>query len=159
MASDIGWGGLPFMYPSKTAMHYLLHAHSVIPEDEVPPGSHYRARQDMLQNVRGYKSVKKGLERRILDIERERRRAQSADPTFISTSGVSASYLTNGYEHHAPMNPVFYHEKSCCFRNTGTRCPVFRRKIQIGYTEPRQESVLGMMDIRRRLTRNPCRDL
>ena len=51
MASDIGWGGLPFMVPSKTAMHYIMHAHSIIPEEEIAAGAHYRARQDMLDNV------------------------------------------------------------------------------------------------------------
>ena len=51
MASDRMWGGLPFMVPSKTAMKYLHHA-KVIPEEDVPVGAHYRAREDMLQNVR-----------------------------------------------------------------------------------------------------------
>jgi len=112
------------MVPSKTAMHYLMHAHSIMPEEEIPTGAHYRARQDMLDNVRGYKSVKKGLERRITGIERERRHATLYEPTFISTSGVSNAYL---------------------------RCPLFKRKIAIGFTEPRDEKTLGMMDARRRL--------
>ena len=51
MASEMGWGGLPYMVPSRTAMHYLMHAHSIIPEEEIPAGAHYRARQDMLDNV------------------------------------------------------------------------------------------------------------
>ena len=51
MASDRMWGGLPYIVPSKTAMKYLYHA-KVIEEEEVPVGSHYRAREDMLQNVR-----------------------------------------------------------------------------------------------------------
>merc|ERR1711983_8996 len=76
MASDRMWGGLPFMVPSKTAMKYLHHA-KVIPEEDVPVGAHYRAREDMLQNVRGYKMVKKGLSRRLLDIEHERTRAKT----------------------------------------------------------------------------------
>ena len=54
MASDRMWGGLPFIVPSHTAMKYLYHA-KVIGEDEVPVGSHYRAREDMINNVRfGY---------------------------------------------------------------------------------------------------------
>ena len=51
MASDTMWGGLPFIAPSGTAMKYLYHA-KVINEDEVPIGAHYRAREDMLNNVR-----------------------------------------------------------------------------------------------------------
>ncbi len=51
MASDRMWGGLPFIAPSRTAMKYLLHA-KVIPEEDVPVGAHYRAREDMLNNVR-----------------------------------------------------------------------------------------------------------
>merc|ERR1711894_205063 len=119
----------------KTAMKYLHHA-KVIPEEDVPVGAHYRAREDMLQNVRGYRVVKKGLSRRLLDIEHEKRRAKSEVP-FISTSGVSASYLSGGHEHWAQMDPIYYHEKSCSFRNTATRCPIFKSRVTIGNTEPR----------------------
>ena len=49
---DIGWGGLPIMFPSKTAMNYLWHETNIIPEEEIAQGSHYRARQAMLDNVR-----------------------------------------------------------------------------------------------------------
>ena len=80
--------------------------------------------------------VKKGLSRRLLDIEHEKRRAKSEVP-FISTSGVSASYLSGGHEHWAPMDPIYYHEKSCSFRNTYTRCPIFKSRVTIGNTEPR----------------------
>ena len=82
--------------------------------------------------------MKKGLSRRLTDIEHERRRAKSEVP-YISTSGVSASYLTTGHEYWAPMDPIYYHEKSCCFRNTYSRCPLFKRRIEIGWTEPRFE--------------------
>merc|ERR1712004_949875 len=153
MASDRMWGGLPFMVPSKTAMKYLHHA-KVIPEEDVPVGAHYRAREDMLQNVRGYRLVKKGLSRRLLDIEHEKRRAKSEVP-FISTSGVSASYLSGGHEHWAPMDPIYYHEKSCSFRNTYTRCPIFKSRVTIGNTEPRAEEFMGLVDIRKRLAKNP----
>ena len=53
--------------------------------------------------------------------------------------GVSASYLTTGHEYWMPMDPIYYHEKSCCFRNTYTRCPLFKRRVKIGFTEPRQD--------------------
>lgn len=162
---DIGWGGLPFIYPSNTAMKYLHHV-KVIPEDEIPVGAHYRARTDMLDNVRGYRMIKEGLRRRIVDIERERRRAQSIGcdretlvkgpgSDQISTSGVSASYLTNGHEHWAPMDPIFYHEKSCSFRNTYTRCPIFKARSKVGMTEPRCEEFMGMVDVRKKMVKNP----
>ena len=51
MASEQMWGGLPFIVPSGTAMKYLYHA-KVINEEDVPVGAHYRAREDMLNNVR-----------------------------------------------------------------------------------------------------------
>ena len=51
MASDTMWGGLPFIVPSGTAMKYLYHS-KVINEEDVPVGAHYRAREDMLNNVR-----------------------------------------------------------------------------------------------------------
>lgn len=162
---DIGWGGLPFIYPSNLCMKYLHHM-KVIPEDEIPVGSHYRARTDMMENVRGYRMVKDGLRRRITDLEREQRRAQSLGgdretlvrgpgTDQISTSGVSASYLSGGHEHWAPMDPIFYHEKSCSFRNTYTRCPIFKNRIKIGMTEPRYEEFMGMVDIRKKLCKNP----
>jgi len=74
--TDIGWGGLPFMYPSNEAMKYLHHT-KVIAEEDIPVGAHYRARTDMLDNVRGYCMVKDELKSVIIDIERERRRALS----------------------------------------------------------------------------------
>jgi len=153
MASDRMWGGLPFIVPSNTAMKYMYHE-KVINEEDVPVGAHYRAREDMLNNVRGYRIVKKGLSRRLTDIEHERRRAKTEVP-YISTSGVSASYLTTGHEYWAPMDPIYYHEKSCCFRNTYTRCPLFKRRIEIGWTEPRVEETIGFVDVRRRMFKNP----
>ena len=60
MASDRMWGGLPFIVPSRTAMKYLYHA-KVINEDDVPVGAHYRAREDMLNNVRNSIYHTKGL--------------------------------------------------------------------------------------------------
>merc|ERR1712010_18256 len=101
MASDRMWGGLPFIVPSNTAMKYMFHE-KVINEEDVPVGAHYRAREDMLNNVRGYHNVKKGLSRRLSDIEHERRLAKSEIP-YISTSGVTAvnrrrgAYLPNYY--------------------------------------------------------------
>ena len=44
------WGGLPFIVPSNTAMKYLHHA-KVMREEDVPIGAHYRAREDMMNNV------------------------------------------------------------------------------------------------------------
>jgi len=108
----------------------------------------------LITKVRGYRIVKKGLSRRLTDIEHERRRAKSEVP-YISTSGVSASYLTTGHEYWAPMDPIYYHEKSCCFRNTYTRCPIFKRRIEIGWTEPRVEETIGFVDVRRRMFKNP----
>jgi len=162
--TDIGWGGLPFIYPSSLAMKYLHHT-KVIPEEDIPVGAHYRARTDMLDNVRGYHMVKEGLKRRIIDIERERRRAQGVGDRKtlvkgpgtdqISTSGVSASYLTCGHEHENPMDPIYYHEKSCCFRPCYTRCPIFKARTTIGNTEPRYEEFMGMVDVRKKVVKNP----
>ena len=48
---DRGWGGLPMMFPSKTAMDYLWHRTDILPEEDIAPGAHYRARRAMLDNV------------------------------------------------------------------------------------------------------------
>merc|ERR1712150_237625 len=153
MASDRIWGGLPFITPSRTAMKYLYHT-KVIGEDEVPVGAHYRAREDMLNNVRGYRLVKKGLSRRLTDIEHERRRAKSEVP-FISTSGVSASTLSTGDEYWQPMDPIYYYNKSTCFRPILTRCPIFKNRVTIGRTEPRMEEFIGHVNILKKVTKNP----
>lgn len=149
------WGGLPFMYPSNTALKYLHHT-IVIDEEDIEPGARFRARQGMIKNVRGYKSIKDGIGRRIATIELEKKRAK-AMPDQMSTSGVSASKLTEADEYWAPMDPIFYHEKSCSFRTTLTRCPLFKKKSYsfIGTDEPRCEEVLGLIDIRRRMIKNP----
>jgi len=146
-------------------MKYIHHM-KVIPEEDIPVGAHYRARTDMLDNVRGYRMIKNGLRERIIRIEQERKAAQSVGcdratlvkgpgTDQISTSGVSSSYLSGGHEHWAPMDPIFYHEKSCAFRNTYTRCPIFKTRAYIGMTEPRYEEFMGMVDIRKRLRKNP----
>merc|ERR1712109_325435 len=153
MASDRMWGGLPFIVPSRTAMKYLYHA-KVINEDDVPVGAHYRAREDMLNNVRGYRIVKKGLSRRLTDIEHERRRAKSEVP-FISTSGVSASTLSTGDEYWQPMDPIYYYNKSTCFRPILTRCPIFKNRVTIGRTEPRMEEFIGHVNILKKMAKNP----
>jgi hypothetical protein len=41
--------------------------------------------------VRGYRSVKQGLRRRLEEMDHEKRRAQSVQP-FISTSGYTLSF-------------------------------------------------------------------
>jgi hypothetical protein len=80
--------------------------------------------------------VKAGLGRRLEEIDSERRRAKTEIPT-ISTSGVSVSYLSDGHEYWCPMDPIHYHEKTCCFRPPATRCPLFKNRVEIGRTEPR----------------------
>ena len=72
----------------------------------------------------------------MTDIEHERRRAKSEVP-FISTSGVSASTLSTGDEYWQPMDPIYYYNKSTCFRPILTRCPIFKNRVTIGRTEPR----------------------
>merc|ERR1712087_74700 len=119
MASDRMWGGLPFIVPSNTAMKYMFHE-KVINEEDVPVGAHYRAREDMLNNVRGYRIVKKGLSRRLTDIEHERRRAKSEVP-YISTSG---SLITVGIT--TCCLGQFDSEYSMKKKNFRTRAPKFR---------------------------------
>eukprot|EP00096_Caligus_rogercresseyi_P016235 TRINITY_DN882_c0_g1_i1.p1 TRINITY_DN882_c0_g1~~TRINITY_DN882_c0_g1_i1.p1 ORF type:complete len:160 (-),score=28.25 TRINITY_DN882_c0_g1_i1:81-560(-) len=150
MASELGFGGVPLLVPSNTALKYLHHA-KVMDKSEVPVGASYRAKTDMESSVRGYREVKRGIQRRLSEMEKIKTMNRTEWP-ILSTSGVSASKLNNsGHEHFAPMDPIFYHEKSCSFRNTYSRCPLFKRKIMIGWTEPRNEESLGYMDIRRKI--------
>jgi hypothetical protein len=154
MSIDIGWGGVPVIRPSTLASRYLYYEDGLIPERCIETGARFRARKGIENTVRGYNMLKKEIRDSIADMEHERRLAHANIPQ-ISTSGVSASKLSAGMEHTAPMDPIYYHDKCCSFRPAYTRCPVFKRRLEIGFTEPRAEAFLGHVDIRRKMLKNP----
>ncbi|XP_023321508.1 uncharacterized protein LOC111696192 [Eurytemora carolleeae] len=149
--SDLMWGGVPFQIPSKTAMKYISRAVKVKRECEIPVGGRYNARKTMEREIPGHKQCRADMLDSYENYNLMKRRART-EPRMEPCSGVSASKLSAGHEYLVPLDPIYYHEKSCCFRNTLTRCPLFRStKPVIGMTEPRAEKFIGMVDTRIRI--------
>merc|ERR1711892_112022 len=112
---DVGWGGVPRMVPSDTALRYLNDNVKVQEECDLPAGGHLRNRRIMEQELRGHKQGKLDL----LD-----------------------SFNT------------FYLQKTSPFGAVLTRSPLYRfgkPGAGLGWTEPRCESALGMVDRRMNL--------
>merc|ERR1711978_504713 len=78
------------------------------------------------------------LQRRLTDIEHERRRYNEEKPV------ISSKYLGIGYEYWTPPLEKAYQLM------TPPRSPV-KRKVEIGWTEPRSEEWIGYVDIRKTL--------
>eukprot|EP00092_Neocalanus_flemingeri_P035987 GFUD01039185.1.p1 GENE.GFUD01039185.1~~GFUD01039185.1.p1 ORF type:complete len:173 (+),score=23.77 GFUD01039185.1:56-574(+) len=151
--ADRMWGGVPFTIPSKTAMKYLSGAVQVKRECNLPAGGHYNSRKTMDREMIGHRQSRKDMLESYSNFERQERQMRS-EPRQRSNSGVRASRLTAGDEYRQPMNPQHYHEKTCSFGPSLTRCPIFRSNkpgAGIGWTEPRVESFIGMVDRRKRL--------
>jgi len=145
------WGGVPFRVPSKTAIKYLGGIRTVPDlkrECDLPIGGRYNARKTMEREIPGHKRVQRDMLRSKERLEEQARRARS-EPEPDHCSITSPSKLSAGHEYSAPLDPVYYHEKSCSFRSTLTRCPLFKNRVTIGMTEPRAESFLGMLDLRK----------
>lgn len=149
--SDLMWGGVPFQLPSSTAIKYLGKAVKVKRECDIEDGARYNARQTMEKEVIGHRQSRKDMLDSYEDQYQMKRRARM-EPRPYTCSGVSVSRLSGGDEYQPPMDTIYYHEKACCFRPTLTRCPMCKiTKPKIGWTEPRAESFLGMVDCRLRL--------
>jgi len=148
--SELMWGGVPYRVPSSTAIKYLSGAVKVKREAALRIGGRYNARQTMEKELVGHRQARNDMLESFETYDELRRRAKSMDTTPQATcSGVCKSQLSTGDEYWRPMNPVYYHERSCCFRPTLTRCPIFKStRPQIGWTEPRTEWAFGMRDVR-----------
>jgi len=151
--ADNMWGGVPFQLPSKTAIKYLGRSVKVKRECDIPIGGRYNTRQTMERELIGHRQVRKDLQESYDKYAEIRTRSKSVLPLTINTcSGVSENKTCAGHEYERPLDPIYYHERACCFRPCLTRCPMFKiTKTQIGYTEPRTERFLGMLDVRKRL--------
>jgi len=151
--ADNMWGGVPFQLPSKTAIKYLGRSVKVKRECDIPIGGRYNTRQTMERELIGHRQVRKDLQESYDKYAEIRTRSKSVLPLTINTcSGVSENKTCAGHEYERPLDPIYYHERACCFRPCLTRCPMFKiTKPQIGYTEPRTERFLGMLDVRKRL--------
>jgi len=149
--SDLMWGGVPFTVPSSTAIKYLSGAVKVKRDCALPVGGYYNARKTMEREMKGYRESRNEMLQSYENFETQERRMRS-EPRQGSSSGVRASRLTAGDEYRQPMNPIHYHERGCSFGPSLTRCPIFRSNkpgAGLGWTEPRKESFLGLVDRRK----------
>merc|ERR1712002_444465 len=58
---DVGWGGVPHMSLSDTALKYLNENVKVREESDLPIGGHLRCKRIMEEEMRGYKQGKAEL--------------------------------------------------------------------------------------------------
>merc|ERR1712130_601211 len=121
---DVGFGGVPFVLPSKTAIKYLSGAVKVKRESAITTGARYNARKTMERELSGHKQAREDMMESYEKFEKERWRART-EPKQRTCSGVSSSYL----------GEVRTNKTSSC----------------LGWTEPRVEYYIGMTDIRKRL--------
>ncbi len=111
MASNMSWGGMPFLTPSPTCYKYLHEQTRVVPERSIRIGARYRARKNLVEHVsracrrpvracltprrrrglslsllqvRGYRLVKKSLQRRLAEIESDRKNAHYQLPEMCN---------------------------------------------------------------------------
>lgn len=140
--------------PSPLAMRYLHYERNIIPERCIEVGARYRARKSLDENVRGYRHLKKSLQRKILDIERERRRAHANPRDSLGQLAVS-NYNPDENALPRPADRPYDHTVVAFRPYYDSVRPRYKRRIIIGNTEPRYEEYMGMMDIRRRLMKNP----
>eukprot|EP00091_Calanus_sinicus_P016567 TRINITY_DN359_c0_g1_i4.p1 TRINITY_DN359_c0_g1~~TRINITY_DN359_c0_g1_i4.p1 ORF type:complete len:169 (-),score=46.85 TRINITY_DN359_c0_g1_i4:65-571(-) len=150
---DIGWGGVPRMVPSDIALKYLNDNVKVQAESDLPAGGHLRSRRILEEELRGHKQGKLDLLESYNQFYLEKKRLRR-DAKPMTCSGVRPSKLSAGNEYKAPMDPIYYHQKQCAFGPVNTRCPMFRSTkpgAGLGWTEPRMEAFLGLVDRRLRL--------
>merc|ERR1712128_321522 len=150
--ADLMWGGVPFTIPSKTAMKYLSGAVKVKRECNLPAGGHYNSRKTLDREFVGHRESRKKCWRVTKTMKDKKDDSEvSQDNGQIQVSEFHDLPLVTSM---FPMDPVHYHAKSCSFGPSLTRCPLFRSNkpgAGIGWTEPRMESYLGMVDRRKRL--------
>eukprot|EP00088_Acartia_fossae_P070719 TRINITY_DN9545_c0_g1_i1.p1 TRINITY_DN9545_c0_g1~~TRINITY_DN9545_c0_g1_i1.p1 ORF type:complete len:167 (-),score=24.77 TRINITY_DN9545_c0_g1_i1:262-762(-) len=150
--ADNMWGGIPFQLPSKTAIKYLGRAVKVKRECDIPIGGRYNTRQTMDREIIGHRQVRKDLQESYEKYSEMRRRTRSVPLKVNTCSGVSENKMTAGHEYERPLDPIYYHERCCCFRPCLTRCPMFKiTRPQVTNTEPRTERFIGMVDVRKHL--------
>lgn len=157
-ASEVSWGGIPMILPSNLAMRYLHYERNIIPERCIEPGARYRSRRCMDENLRGYRNLKKSLQRKILDIERERKRAHHVPREPLSSVAIkNASFDENSFPR--PMDRPYDHKLVAFRPYYDSVRPMYKRRIIFGNTEPRSEEFMGYMDIRRKFLKNPSEKL
>merc|ERR1712071_108070 len=122
--ADRMWGGVPFTIPSKTAMKYLSGALKAKREAALPSGGKYNARQTMDRELPGHRQTRNEMLESYENYDKQRWRAKT-EPKQDRRSVVSATR-------------EFQSSK-------------YKPGAGIGWTEPRNEAALGLVDRRRHL--------
>eukprot|EP00091_Calanus_sinicus_P021463 TRINITY_DN636_c0_g1_i3.p1 TRINITY_DN636_c0_g1~~TRINITY_DN636_c0_g1_i3.p1 ORF type:complete len:137 (-),score=37.20 TRINITY_DN636_c0_g1_i3:148-558(-) len=117
---EAGWGGVASMVPSDIALKYINDNVKVQAECDLPVGGHLRNRRIMEAELRGYKQGKQDLLESYNQFYLQKNRL-TKDAKPVTCSGVNKSKLTE------------------CMKKPGAG---------LGWTEPRHESSLGLVDIR-----------
>jgi len=132
--ADRMWGGVPFTIPSSTAMKYLSGAVKVPRESAIEAGGRYNARQTMDRELPGHRVVRREMEDSYEKYEKQRFRARTEPKQAHSRDSVFAAIW--------------------CQRSSLTRYPgpmSNKPGSGLGWTEPRHEASLGLVDRRKHL--------
>merc|ERR1711874_333876 len=132
---DIGWGGVPRMSPSDTALRYLNDSVKVRAECGLPAGGHLRSRRIMEEELRGYKQGKADLVEQYDAYYLQMKRLNMDDDYLRRLRKMGKGAV--GTDCKVPMGSVY---------NNWTR--IGKPGAGLGWTEPRMESVVGLVDRR-----------
>merc|ERR1711931_450378 len=117
---EVGWGGVPRMSLSDTALRYLNENVKVREESDLPVGGHLRCRRIMEEELRGYKQGKAELVEKYNDYHNQVKRLHKDDEYFAKIKKMTKKSVGNA-------------------------------GAGLGWTEPRMEEFVGLVDRRKHL--------
>merc|ERR1711970_1274997 len=135
---EVGWGGVPRMSLSDTALRYLNENVKVREESDLPVGGHLRCRRIMEEELRGYKQGKAELVEKYNDYHNQVKRLHKDDEYFAKIKKMTKKSVGNAEK--IPMSSVY---------NNWTR--IGKPGAGLGWTEPRMEEFVGLVDRRKHL--------
>merc|ERR1711862_329869 len=122
---DVGWGVVPRMSLSDTALRYINENVRVREEADLPAGGHLRCRRIMEEELRGYKQGKVDL-------------VEQDDDYLAKIKRMTKKSVGNSEK--IPMSSVY---------NNWTR--IGKPGAGLGWTEPRMEEFVGLVDRRKHM--------
>merc|ERR1712098_73641 len=135
---DVGWGGVPRMSASDTALRYLNDNVKVRAEVDLPAGGHLRCRRIMEEELRGHKQGKADLLEQYNNYYLATKRLENDDAYLAKIKKMTKRSIGNAEK--VPMSSVY---------NNWTR--IGKPGAGLGWTEPRMEEFVGLVDRRKHL--------
>merc|ERR1711875_174608 len=135
---DVGWGGVPRMALSDTALRYINENVRVREEADLPAGGHLRCRRIMEEELRGYKQGKADLVEQYDNYYNQVKRLQKDDEYLAKIKRMTKKSVGNSEK--IPMSSVY---------NNWTR--IGKPGAGLGWTEPRMEEFVGLVDMRKHM--------